>query len=88
MNIPKAALLLELGWEPILDFINRQKVGWILGSICWQKGSKYLKAPVTLRVIRLWGQHRPQIKDNLSILTKYLHQYCYFLACLLNPSLK
>jgi hypothetical protein len=28
------------------------------------------------------------IKDNLSILTKYLHQYCYFLACLLNPSLK
>ena len=26
MNIPKAALLLELGWEPILDFINRQKV--------------------------------------------------------------
>jgi hypothetical protein len=27
MNIPKAALLLELGWEPILDFINRQKVG-------------------------------------------------------------
>ena len=26
MNVPKAALLLELGWEPILDFINRQKV--------------------------------------------------------------
>jgi hypothetical protein len=25
MNIPKADLLLELGWEPILDFINRQK---------------------------------------------------------------
>lgn len=28
MNIPKAALLLELGWEPILDFINRQKVSY------------------------------------------------------------
>ena len=25
MNIPKAYLLLELGWEPIPDFINRQK---------------------------------------------------------------
>jgi hypothetical protein len=28
MNIPKAAPLLELGWEPILDFINRQKVSY------------------------------------------------------------
>jgi hypothetical protein len=28
INIPKAALLLELGWEPILDFINRQKVSY------------------------------------------------------------
>jgi succinate dehydrogenase flavin-adding protein (antitoxin of CptAB toxin-antitoxin module) len=28
MNIPKAALLLELGWEPIIDFINRQKVSY------------------------------------------------------------
>jgi hypothetical protein len=27
-EIPKAALLLELGWEPILDFINRQKVSY------------------------------------------------------------
>jgi hypothetical protein len=26
MNIQKAALLPELGWEPILDFINRQEV--------------------------------------------------------------
>ena len=30
MNIPKAALLLELGWEHILDFINRQKVSYYI----------------------------------------------------------
>jgi hypothetical protein len=28
VNIPKAALLLELWWEPIVDFINRQKVSY------------------------------------------------------------
>ena len=28
MNIPKAALFLDLGWEPINDFLDRQRVSY------------------------------------------------------------
>jgi hypothetical protein len=32
MNIPKCALLAELGWEPINAFLDRQRVKTILSS--------------------------------------------------------
>jgi hypothetical protein len=28
MNIPKSALFLELGWEPVYTFMNRQRVAY------------------------------------------------------------
>ena len=28
MNIPKSSLFLELGWEPIKDYLDRQKVSY------------------------------------------------------------
>jgi hypothetical protein len=28
MNIPKSALFLELGWEPINDYLDRQRVSY------------------------------------------------------------
>jgi len=31
MNIPKAALFLELRWEPINDYLDRQRVSYLAG---------------------------------------------------------
>jgi hypothetical protein len=42
MNIPKAALLIELGWEPILDFINRQEVLYYKRLFCLPNLTKTL----------------------------------------------
>ena len=36
MNIPKSALFLELGWEPVYTFMNRQRVAYYTHFRIWQ----------------------------------------------------
>jgi hypothetical protein len=71
MNIPRSALLLELGWEPITAFIDRSKVSYFkrlselpVSRLCKQVYNKMIMLNATFWNLAKYNLYRAFLEED------------------------